>query len=128
MVVRISGINIPDNKSVEIALTYIYGIGRTTGETIVTQSGIKPGTKVKALTEEEVNRLRELVEKGFKLEGDLRREVALNINRLKEIGAYRGVRHQRGLPARGQRTKTNARTKRGKKITMGSGKKKLDKK
>jgi small subunit ribosomal protein S13 len=128
MVVRIAGINIPDNKGVAIALTYIYGIGRTTGEEIAARAGLAATTRIKDLSEEEANRLREIVEKEFKLEGDLRREVALNINRLKEIAAYRGVRHQRGLPARGQRTKTNARTKRGKKVTMGSGKKKLDKK
>jgi small subunit ribosomal protein S13 len=121
---RISGVNIPDAKRVEIALTYIYGIGGTTSRKILSSTGINPDTRVKDLTEPEVSKLREFIDKNFRVEGDLQREVSLNIKRLKEINSYRGLRHKANLPVHGQRTKTNARTKRGKKITMGSGRKK----
>jgi len=116
---RIAGADLPRDKRVEIALTYIYGIGRPTSQKILSQSGINPDTRMRDLTEEEINRLREVIEKNYKVEGDLRREVALNIKRLIEIGAYRGLRHRRGLPVRGQRTKTNARTRKGPKKTVG---------
>lgn len=121
---RISGVNIPDAKRVEIALTYIYGIGVTTSQKILAETGINPDTRVKELTEAEVSKLREYIDKHLQVEGDLQRQVAMNIKRLKEINAYRGLRHKANLPVRGQRTKTNARTKRGKKVTMGSGRKK----
>lgn len=115
---RIAGIDLPKNKRVEIGLTYIYGIGRSQSQKVLTRSGVSPDTRVKDLTEGEVNRLREIIEKEFKVEGDLRREVGLNIKRLTEIGCYRGLRHRRNLPAHGQRTRTNARTKRGPKKTV----------
>lgn len=120
---RIAGVNLPDEKKAEIGLTYIYGIGRNTAVEILDNLNIDQSKKIKDLTEEEVNKIRELIETTRKVEGDLRREVAENIKRLKEIGSYRGDRHRRGLPSRGQRTKTNARTKRGKKVTVGSGRK-----
>jgi small subunit ribosomal protein S13 len=120
---RIAGVNIPENKRIEIALTYIYGIGRTVAKKIVEESKIDPTTRAGKLSSEEVNRLRDIVEKKFKVEGDLRRETQFNIKRLKDIGSYRGNRHRRGLPSRGQRTKTNARTGRGKRKTVGSGRK-----
>jgi small subunit ribosomal protein S13 len=121
---RIAGVNIPTEKRVEIALTYIYGVGLTRSQKILKQANIKPDTRVKDLTEAEVNRIREILEKNYKIEGDLRREVTQNINRLKEILAYRGLRHKLGLPVHGQRTKTNSRTKRGKRGVAPSGKKK----
>jgi small subunit ribosomal protein S13 len=122
---RIAGVNIPTEKRVEIALTYIYGIGPTRSLKVLTQANISPDVRVKDLTEAEVTRIREILEKNFKIEGDLRREVSQNISRLKEIGSYRGTRHKLGLPVRGQRTKTNSRTKRGgKRVTVGSGRKK----
>jgi small subunit ribosomal protein S13 len=121
---RISGVNIPDAKRVEIALTYVFGIGGTTSRKILAATGVNPDTRVKDLTEAEVSKLREYIDKNHRVEGDLQREVALNIKRLKEINSYRGLRHKANLPVHGQRTKTNARTKRGKKITMGSGRKK----
>jgi small subunit ribosomal protein S13 len=122
---RIAGVNIPTEKRAEVALTYIYGIGLTRSQKILTQANINPDTRVKDLTEGEVARIREIVEKNFKVEGDLRREVSQNISRLKEVGSYRGTRHKLGLPVRGQRTKTNSRTKRGgKRVTVGSGRKK----
>jgi small subunit ribosomal protein S13 len=121
---RISGVNIPDTKRVEIALTYIFGIGITTSRKILDTTGINPDTRVKELTEAEVSKLREVIDKNYHVEGDLQREISLNIKRLKEINSYRGLRHKANLPVRGQRTKTNARTKRGKKVTMGSGRKK----
>ncbi|MGH2365353.1 MAG: 30S ribosomal protein S13 [Chloroflexota bacterium] len=124
---RISGVDIPPNKHVEVSLTYIYGIGLTTSKQILRQSQIEPTTRVKDLTEEEVNRLREIIDKDYKVEGDLRREVSLNIKRLTEIGCYRGVRHRRGLPVHGQRTRTNARTKRGVRRTVGAHKKAIKK-
>ena len=110
---RISGIDIPREKRVEIALTYIFGIGLPTSQKILAQANVNPDTRVRDLTEDQVNRLREIIDRRHKVEGDLRREVALNIKRLQEIGSYRGLRHRRNLPARGQRTKTNARQRRG---------------
>ena len=120
---RIAGIDIPREKRVEVALTYIYGIGLPTSKKILEQTSINPDSRVRDLTEEQVNRLREVVDRNHKVEGDLRREVALNVKRLIEIGSYRGLRHRRNLPARGQRTKTNARQRRGPKRTVGARKK-----
>jgi small subunit ribosomal protein S13 len=120
---RIAGIDIPREKRVEVALTYIYGIGLSTSQKILKQTSINPDTRVRDLTEDQVNRLREVIDRTFKVEGDLRREVALNIKRLIEIGSYRGSRHRRNLPVRGQRTKTNARQRRGPKKTVGARKK-----
>ena len=110
---RIAGVDLPKNKRVVISLCYIYGIGLNTSEKILEQAGVSPDVKVKDLTDSEVNKIREVIDKGCKVEGDLRKEVNLNIKRLIDIGSYRGLRHRRGLPVRGQRTKTNARTKRG---------------
>jgi small subunit ribosomal protein S13 len=124
---RIAGVDSPREKRVEISLCYIYGIGLTTSQKILERARISPDTRVKDLTEEEVNRLRELIDREHKVEGDLRREVDMNIKRLIEIGCYRGMRHRRNLPAHGQRTRTNARTKRGPKRTV-AGKKKAAKK
>ncbi|NCN99947.1 30S ribosomal protein S13 [Candidatus Falkowbacteria bacterium] len=125
MALRIAGVNLPNDKRIEIALTYIHGIGRSLAKTILLTVEIDPNTKVKDLPEQEANVLREVVEKKHSVEGDLRREVQGNIKRLKEIGSYRGLRHAKHLPARGQRTKTNSRTVRGnKRVTMGSGKSK----
>ena len=120
---RISGVDIPREKRVDISLRYIYGIGPSAARRIVAQSQVNPATKVRDLTDEEVNRIRELIDKEHTVEGDLRREVRQNIQRLIEINCYRGVRHRRGLPVRGQRTRTNARTKRGARRTV-AGKKK----
>ena len=120
---RIAGVDLPRDKRVEIGLTYIYGIGPTTAKKIVAESTVNPDTRVRDLSEDEVNRLRELIDRTYRVEGELRREVALNIKRLVEIGCYRGIRHRRGLPVHGQRTKTNARTKRGAKKTVGARKK-----
>jgi len=125
MAVRIAGVNIPNDKRIEIALTYIHGIGRTRSNKILTEAKVDKDQRVKDLKEADVNILREIVEKKYTVEGDLRREVASNIKRLKEIGCYRGLRHGKHLPVRGQRTKTNSRTVRGnKRVTMGSGKSK----
>ena len=122
--VRIVGINIPDNKRIVYALPYIYGVGLPMARKIVAQGQINPDTKAKDLTQQEVGRMREIIEKNFKIEGDLRRDIASNIKRLRELGSYRGMRHMRGLPVRGQRTKTNSRTRRGNvRRTMGSGRK-----
>jgi len=121
---RIAGVDLPRDKRVEIALTYIYGIGRPTANVILQKTGINPDTRVKDLTEEEVAKLRDEIEKNYKVEGDLRREISLNIKRLIEIGCYRGIRHRRGLPVRGQRTKTNARTRKGPRRTVGVKRKK----
>lgn len=124
---RIAGINIPDNKRLEVALTYIFGIGRTLAGKILNAAKISLDKKTKELTEAESNTIRDLVGK-YRIEGDLRREIAANIKRLKEIKSYRGTRHSRKLPSRGQRTKTNSRTTRGNvRVTMGSGRRKLDK-
>jgi small subunit ribosomal protein S13 len=116
---RIAGVDVPREKRVEVALTYIYGIGLPTSSKILTQANVNPDTRVRDLTEEQVNRLREIIDRRYKVEGDLRREVALNVKRLIEIGSYRGMRHRRNLPVRGQRTKTNARQRRGPKKTVG---------
>ncbi|KMT21215.1 30S ribosomal protein S13 [Clostridium cylindrosporum] len=121
---RIAGVDIPREKRVEIALTYIFGIGKPSAQQILAETGISPDTRVKNLTEEEVNMLRDCISKSFTVEGDLRRTVALNIKRLMEIGSYRGMRHRRGLPCRGQKTKTNARTRKGPKRTVSGRKKK----
>jgi small subunit ribosomal protein S13 len=121
---RIAGVDVPREKRVEIALTYIFGLGLPTSQKILAQANINPDTRVRDLTEEQVNRLREIIDRRYKVEGDLRREVALNIKRLIEIGSYRGSRHRRNLPARGQRTKTNARQRRGPKKTVGVRRKK----
>jgi len=121
---RIAGVDIPREKRLEISLTYIFGIGRSTAQVVCQQTGLSPDTRVRDLTEEQVNRLRELIDRRYKVEGDLRREVALNIKRLTEIGSYRGLRHRRNLPVRGQRTKTNARQRRGPKKTVGVRRKK----
>jgi len=120
---RIAGVDIPNAKRVEIGLTYIYGIGRTTSNEILAKTGIDPDTRCKDLTEEDVAKLREEIENHHQVEGDLRREVALDIKRLVEIGCYRGVRHRKGLPVRGQRTKTNARTRKGRAKTVANKKK-----
>ena len=124
---RISGVNIPLNKRVEIGLTYIYGIGRSTSNELLAKTGIEPDRKVRDLTEEEVVRLRDLIDSEVMVEGDLRRERSQNIKRLQEIGCYRGLRHRRGLPVRGQNTKTNARTRKGPKRLQVAGKKKVKK-
>jgi small subunit ribosomal protein S13 len=121
---RLAGVDIPREKRVEVALTYIFGIGLSTSQKILKQTSINPDTRVRDLTEEQVNRLREVIDRSHKVEGDLRREVALNIKRLIEIGSYRGLRHRRNLPVRGQRTKTNARQRRGPKKTVGARRKK----
>jgi small subunit ribosomal protein S13 len=121
---RIAGVDIPREKRVEIALTYIFGLGLPTSQKILGQANINPDTRVRDLTEEQVSRLREIIDRRHKVEGDLRREVALNIKRLQEIGSYRGLRHRRNLPLRGQRTKTNARQRRGPKKTVGVRRKK----
>ena len=115
---RISGIDLPRDKRVEIGLTYIYGIGRSTSNEILAQAGVDPNTRVRDLAEDEVARLREVISRNYRVEGDQRREVSMNIKRLIEIGCYRGLRHRRGLPVHGQRTKTNARTRKGPKKTV----------
>jgi small subunit ribosomal protein S13 len=126
---RIAGIDLPRDKRIEIGLTYIYGIGRATSNQILTQASVDADTRVKDLAEDEVARLREVISRNYRVEGDLRREVSMNIKRLTEIGCYRGLRHRRGLPVRGQRTKTNARTKRGvKKTVAGRGRRRGAKK
>lgn len=126
---RIAGTNIPDQKRLEIALTYIYGIGRFAALDILNRAQVAPSKLSKELKSEEIGRIREELEKKYKVEGELRRETMFNIKRLKDIGSYRGTRHLRGLPVRGQRTKTNSRTRRGNvRKTMGSGKRKLEKK
>ncbi|MER3456448.1 MAG: 30S ribosomal protein S13 [candidate division GAL15 bacterium] len=116
---RIAGVDLPREKRVDVALTYIYGIGWSRSYEILLRAGVKPDTRVRDLTEDEVARLREVVERHYKVEGDLRREVAMNVRRLVEIGCYRGIRHKRGLPVRGQRTRTNARTRKGRRRTVG---------
>ena len=125
---RIAGINIPLNKRVEIGLTYIYGIGRPTSNEILAALGIEPDRKVRDLTDDEVSKLRDIIDRDYVVEGDLRRERSQNIKRLMEIGCYRGLRHRRGLPVRGQKTKTNARTRKGPKRMQVAGKKKAGKK
>ncbi|MBE0476814.1 MAG: 30S ribosomal protein S13 [Coriobacteriia bacterium] len=120
---RIAGVDLPREKRVEIGLTYIFGVGLTTSQTVLRETGIDPDTRVRNLTEEEVVRLREHIDRSVKVEGDLRREVSQNIKRLMEIGCYRGLRHRRGLPVRGQRTHTNARTRKGPRRQIGAKKK-----
>jgi small subunit ribosomal protein S13 len=121
---RIAGVDLPREKRVEIGLTYIYGIGRPKANEILAKTGVNPDTRIRDLTDDEISRLREMIDKEYKVEGDLRREIALNIKRLIEIGSYRGRRHRAGLPVRGQRTKTNARTRKGPKKTVGVNRKK----
>ena len=121
---RIAGVNIPREKRVEIGLTYVFGIGKSTSQKVLGELGIDPNTKVRDLTDEEVTRLRNHVDQNLMVEGDLRRERSQNIKRLMEIGCYRGIRHRRGLPVRGQRTRTNARTRKGPKKTVGKQRKK----
>ena len=121
---RISGVDLPREKRVEIGLTYIYGIGLTTSKKLLAETGINPDTRVKDLTEDQIIKIRDYIENNLRVEGDLRRDVMLDIKRLMEIGCYRGVRHRKGLPVRGQRTKQNARTRKGKKRTVGRVKKK----
>ena len=120
---RISGVDLPKDKRIEIGLTYVYGIGRTSAKKILEETGINPDTRVKDLTEAEEAKLRECIDKGYVVEGDLRRQNALDSKRLMEIGSYRGIRHRKGLPVRGQRTKTNARTRKGPKRTIANKKK-----
>ena len=120
---RIAGVDIPREKRVEISLTYIFGVGRTTSNRVLGATGIDPDTRVRDLTEDEVAKLRDYIDEHYQVEGDLRRERTQAIKRLSEIGAYRGIRHRRGLPVNGQRTKTNARTRKGPKKTVGRGKK-----
>ncbi len=124
---RLLGVNIPDNKRIAISLTYIHGIGHTSSEKILTQANIDKNTKTKDLKSADLERIKEIIEKNNKVEGDLKMIVSQNIKRLKEIGTYRGVRHMKKLPTRGQRTKTNARTKRGKRMCVGSGRKSVEK-
>ena len=124
---RISGVNIPLNKRIEIGLTYIYGVGDSTSRQILAQAGVSGDTKVRDLTDDEVRKLRDIIDGGLTVEGDLRRERSQNVKRLMEIGAYRGLRHRRGLPVDGQRTKTNARTRKGPKRMQVAGKKKVKK-
>lgn len=121
---RIAGVDLPRDKRAEIALTYIYGIGKPTSQKVLAQAGVNPDTRIRDLTEDEVGRIREVIDKTCQVEGDLRREIALHIKRLIEIGCYRGIRHRRGLPVRGQKTKTNARTRKGPKRTVGVRRKK----
>jgi small subunit ribosomal protein S13 len=120
---RIAGVNLPNQKRLEVGLTYIYGIGRPTARKVLVELGLSPDEKIKDLTDDEVTRLREYIDSNLQVEGDLRRERQQAVKRLQEIGAYRGIRHRRGLPVHGQRTKTNARTRKGPKKTVGRGKK-----
>ena len=120
---RIAGVDLPREKRVEIGLTYIYGIGRTSSNKILAAANVNPDTRVRELTDDEVKRISEVVDRDYMVEGDLKREIALNIKRLQEIGCYRGIRHRKGLPVRGQRTKTNARTRKGPKRTVANKKK-----
>ena len=120
---RIAGVDLPSNKRLEVALTYIFGIGRSRAQQIIKESGVDPDTRVHKLTDEEIAKLRGIIEKSYKIEGELRTETSMNIKRLIDIGSYRGLRHRKGLPVRGQRTRTNARTRKGKKKTV-AGKKK----
>jgi small subunit ribosomal protein S13 len=120
---RIAGVDLPREKRVEVALTYIYGIGLHTSQQLLNRTQISPDTRVRDMTDDEVNRLRDIIDKEMRVEGDLRREVSMNIKRLMDIGSYRGMRHRRGMPTRGQRTKTNARTRRGPRRAVGARKK-----
>jgi len=120
---RIAGVDLPRDKRVEISLTYIFGIGKSSSQKILAEAGINPDTRVKDLTEEEISKLRSIIDKNYSVEGDLRRDVSMSIKRLMDMGCYRGIRHRRGLPVRGQNTKTNARTRKGPKRTAGGKKK-----
>lgn len=120
---RISGVDLPRDKRIEVGLTYIYGIGRTSSKRILAQANVDPNTRVRDLTDDEASRIREVIDETQMVEGDLRRDIALNIKRLQEIGCYRGIRHRRGLPVRGQKTKTNARTRKGPRRTVANKKK-----
>lgn len=120
---RLSGVDLPREKRVEVGLTYIYGIGLKTSQNLLAETGINPDTRIRELTDDEVARLREIIDRDHRVEGDLRREVAMNIKRLIDIGSYRGLRHRRGMPVRGQRTRTNARTRRGPKRAIGGRRK-----
>jgi small subunit ribosomal protein S13 len=120
---RIAGVDLPNSKRIEVALTYIYGLGRTLARKVIEEAGVNPDTRVHKLTDEEIAHLRNIIEKDYKIEGELRTEISMNIKRLIDIGSYRGLRHRRGLPVRGQRTRTNARTRKGKRKTV-AGKKK----
>jgi small subunit ribosomal protein S13 len=120
---RIAGVDIPNDKRVEVSLTYIYGVGRSTANRILKRAEINPDTRVKDLTEQEISRIREVLEGNYVVEGDLRRDLSMNIKRLMDIGTYRGLRHRRGLPVRGQRTRTNSRTRKGPRRTVGARKK-----
>ncbi len=121
---RVAGVNIPDNKRIETSLTYVYGIGPVSSKKILEQANIKVNPRTKDLSQTEIDRIREIIDRNFKVEGEAKMAVSQNIKRLKEIGAYRGIRHIKGLPAHGQRTKTNSRTKRGKRVSVGSGRRK----
>lgn len=121
---RIAGVDLPKNKRIEIGLTYIYGIGLTSAQSILKEAGVNADTRVKDLTEDEINRIKEIIDKKYKVEGELRSDITSSIKRLMDIGSYRGLRHRRGLPVRGQRTKTNARTRKGPKKTVGAKRKK----
>ena len=124
---RVAGINLPNEKRIEIALTYLFGIGLSLSQTILSELKINPDTRVKEISEEDLEKIRQFIGKKYRIEGDLRSEISQNIKRLKDIGSYRGARHAKNLPVHGQRTKTNARTKRGKKVTMGSGRRTVEK-
>ncbi len=125
---RIAGVDLPRDKRVEVALTYIFGIGLPRAQQLLAATKVNPDTRVRNLTEEEVTRLRDYIDRNFKVEGDLRRDIAMDIRRLVEIGSYRGLRHKKSLPVRGQRTRTNARTRKGRKKTVSSGKRRVEKK
>ncbi len=124
---RIAGVDLPRDKRVEVALTYIFGVGLPRAQELLAATNVNPDTRVRNLTEEEVTRLRDFIDRNYKVEGDLRRDIAMDIRRLVEIGAYRGTRHKKSLPVRGQRTRTNARTRKGRKKTVSSGKRRLEK-
>jgi len=124
---RISGVDLPRDKRVEIALTYIFGVGLSRARKLLAATTVNPDTRVRDLTEEEITRLRDYIDRNFKVEGDLRRDMAMDIRRLVEIGSFRGLRHKKNLPVRGQRTRTNARTRKGRKKTVSSGKRRLEK-
>lgn len=128
MTVRIAGVSIPENKKAPYSLAYIYGIGIPLAFKILKEVNISPEKRIKELSSQEINKIKEIIEKNYKIEGALRREIQMNIKRLKDIHSYRGLRHAKGLPTRGQRTKTNARTRKGKRKTVGSGRKKVEKK
>ena len=121
---RIAGVDLPRDKRIEIGLTHIFGVGRSSSQKILAEAGVSPDTRVRDLTEGEISKLREVIERGHQVEGDLRRQITMNIRRLMEIGSYRGLRHRRGLPVRGQRTRTNARTRKGPRRTVGVRRKK----